>query len=176
MEITLLSKSSLRIKGKKGALVVNPTSEIKAKVACDAIVLTSNNVPFAANKVEGSRVTISGSGEYEVAGIKITAHKINREIVYQIYVDATLVLLGKVSTIERFKDKFQGADVAVLEADTLCDEAMLATLEPSAAVFYGEKTNEIKTAMHKGGASTTKYATSVTAESAAKEMELVWLI
>lgn len=176
MEIILLSPVSIRIKGKKGAVVVNPTADIKAKVAGDAILLTSGRDNFAQHKVEGSRVTIHGVGEYEVAGIKITAHKSNSELVYQITIDGTQVLLGSVSAIERVKDKFQGADVALLYTDTVCDEAMLATLEPKVAVFFGARTNDIKTAMHHTGHSTTKYQTATTAETAVKEMELVWLM
>ncbi|MBI4078699.1 MAG: hypothetical protein HY429_00135 [Candidatus Levybacteria bacterium] len=176
MEITLLAQSSIRIKGKKGTLVVNPSSDIKGKVAADAILLTIPKAPIVANKLEGSRVTIMGVGEYEVSGIKITGHQSNNAIVYQIAVDQTHVLLGKVSAIERVKDKFQGAHVVVLEADAICDEATLATLEPAAAVFFGEKTNEIKLAMHHAGHPTTKYQTTTITDTAAKEMELIWLM
>lgn len=174
MEVILLSPDAIRIKGKRGALVVNPNSDIKAKVAADAVILLGETKTHL-SKVEGSRVTIQGAGEYEVSGIKIAGMGTKNNVVYELIVDGVTVLLGNISVIEKVKEKYQEPKVAILRADAVCDQVLLATLEPSVAVFYGEKAKDIKAAIAQQAPTTAKYA--VTSERpTTQEIETVWLI
>lgn len=170
MDIALLSPGSIKVKGKIASFIVEPR-DVKGKLAADAVI-TYDSTPIDISAVEGARVTLAGPGDYEVNGIKIVGLKSQNSSVYYLNIDNMSVMVGKSSAFKS-KEILKDADVAVLFADELVDASLLATLDPRATVFYGEKAEENIKALGKEAAATNKY--SVTKDKLPTEMEAVLL-
>ncbi len=159
MEIAILNGNGLRIKGKQATLVVDP-GETKGKVTADATLLLGVSQTSRLFQ-EDLGVVFQGPGEYEVKGIKITGFKAEGETMYTLTVDGLSVFVGKVTSSIKAKDKLHEHDVAVLFADEVLPQATMGLLNPSAIVFYGEKTADNTKAFGKEAvAPTNKYTTS----------------
>lgn len=167
MEVALVAPDSLRIKGKNATLVVDP-SLLKTKISSDIIVLL-NNKTYDASKIEGQRLIIEASGEYEVSGVKISADKINNDLLYNLRVDGLNVLLGKMETIEKHKEKLDGHDVMIVYIVDSVDKSVVVSIAPRVAIFYGEKAESLS----KEVAKVTKFSTSL--EKLPQEIETVVL-
>lgn len=142
MEILPLSASSLKIKGKRAAIILDPDSGIREKVAGDAIVTFPNNNPDI-SKVEECRVCIQGVGEYEVGGIKIAGIKSGKHFAYTLSVDGLSVACARADSIEGLRDVLNGQQILVLSVSDTVDLSFIATLEPRAVILYGEKAGEV---------------------------------
>ena len=173
MDVALIGKSALRIKGKNASFVVNPDSSV-GKTEADAIVLLGSNSLQKFPKVEGSRITIKGPGEYEVSGIKISTTQVGQNLVARVDVDAVKLLVGSGESIERIHDKIEECDVAIINSDMDFNQAVLTSLEPKALVIYGDKKESVAKMLGKDGAQkASKYATTL--EKLPQEMEVVLL-
>lgn len=171
MDVVFLGGKTLRIKGKNGAIVVNPTSSI-SKTEADAIVLSSNFPDFSDVKVEGSRITIKGPGEYELGGIKISAISRNNDSINIVDVDNVKILLGDGLAIEKNHEKTEGFDIAVINADNEFDYSIISSLEPKVLIVYGEKKNQVLKSLGKEDApKSSKFST--TFEKLPSEMQVV---
>ncbi len=166
MEIALVGPTSLRIKGKLAALAVDPVA--KTKILAEAVLLLSGKDA----QVEGSRLSISGAGEYEVGGVKITALKHESSIAYYVSLDGMTVLVAKASGLKG-KENLRDVEIAVVLADGLVDPSILATVADGLAIFYGPFAKENMHAMGKNVEPVGKYAT--TKEKLPVEMEVVLL-
>lgn len=174
MDMTLLDKATIRIKGKKASLIVDPSAKTP-KTSADVILLLEKTGTL--NRVEGSRLVVNDNGEYEVGGLKITGtSNDNSGILYGINVDGSSVVLAKTSTIEKRTDTASEAEIAVLNVDSLLNEAIVASLEAKAVVLYGEKAQEGLKALGKHDLSPVKKVTlgkeKLPEES---ETQIVWL-
>lgn len=116
MEIALLPKNSLKIKGKHASFIVDRGQIIKT----DAIV-------------------IDGPGEYEIGGIKISGSRSDGEVVYNLNVDGVDVLLGKLSTLEKQQHKLKEQNIVVVDVDSLTNASFVTSLASSVVIFYGEQ-------------------------------------
>lgn len=170
MEIAVVSPSSIRIKGKQVSFVVDPTPT-KAKQAADAVFITQGNT-LESPDIEGVRLTMSGAGEYEVGGVKITGVKSGETTSYFFTVDGITMLIAAASSLNG-KESLRDVAVAVIAADTLADQSALATVANAAAVFYGEQAAENVKALGKEVQPIAKYVT--TKEKLPQEMEVVLL-
>jgi hypothetical protein len=92
MDITLLSKNSIKIRGKKAAFIIDPLDIQKNNA--DAIILLSKKADLS--KVDEYRVVISGTGEYEVAGVKISGVKAGEGVVFSFFMDGVVSIFGRV--------------------------------------------------------------------------------
>ena len=135
MEVALLDKNTLRIKGKKATLVVDPKSKM-AKVEADAIISLENK-DFDASRVENYRVVINEPGEYEVSGVKMTALR-DGNVYYGLNVDNTQILLAKTSSLDKLSQDMNEPQVAVLNADSELNDSLVAAIEPRVVILYGE--------------------------------------
>ena len=90
MEIAILSKNSLRIKGKNAVLSVDPQDKQDASAA---LIFPQSSDSL---NTDGAEVIIDGPGEYETGGIKITATKYDEDLVYSLTVDSVSILIGNV--------------------------------------------------------------------------------
>lgn len=142
MEIILLSKSSLKIKGKRASVVLDPDSSIKGKIAADGIIVFPN-VDSDTTKVEEWRVCIRGGGEYEVGGIKISGVKNGKHFAYKLFVDGISVACASFDSLEGLRDALSGQHILVLSVSEKVDLSLIATLEPRIVILYGEKAGEI---------------------------------
>lgn len=140
MDLTILDKNSIKIKGKKSSLVVDPTPK-SPKTPGDAILLLGED--GAVDRVEGFRLIVNDDGEYEVGGIKITgASNQGWGIIYNLNIDATQAILARTSTLEKLTDTANEAEIAILNVDSSLNEALIASLEAKIIVLYGDKASE----------------------------------
>lgn len=173
MDIAILSGDSLRIKGKNAAIIVNPVAAT-GKTEANAILILNKTLPIDDSKIEGSRITIKGPGEYEVGGIKVSAILVGENLVARINVDSVNVLTGSGELIEKTAEKLEGSDIVVVNADTKFNYSGLATLEPKVLLAYGQLKDEIGKSIGKEeGEKVAKYST--TADKLPSEMQYVVL-
>ena len=142
MEIIPLSKSSLKIKGKRAAIVLDPDSSIRVKAAADAI-LVFPNINSDLSKVEEWRVCIRGGGEYEVGGIKISGVKNGKHFAYKLFVDGMSIACSSADSLEGLRDVLSGQHILILTASEKFDLSLISTLEPRIVILYGEKAADI---------------------------------
>ncbi len=172
MDLALLSEESLRVKGKTASLIIDPTEKIQ-KTEAEGIVMLTSSPEFSDKKVEGSRITIQGPGEYEVGGIKISATRVDKKLVATVYVDNLKILIGSGDSIEKIKDKIGNCQLAVVRADEAFNNSMLTSLEPRALLLYGPNKDEVQKSMGKEGVKAAKYSTN--ADRLPEEMDFVIL-
>lgn len=149
MDIANLVDNVIKIRSKNTSFVVDPVKTM-VKVNADAILLLNNNIHVDTSRVLDQRIIICGGGEYEVGGIKISGIKIGHGIVYSLFLDSCLVVLGKISDISRLQDTPLSCEVALLLADSDL-KSIVAKLEPKIVVLYGDKRLEGARSLGKGG-------------------------
>ncbi len=173
MDVVQLSQNTLRIKGKNASIVVNPTTSI-SKTEADAILLLSSYVDQSFAKIEGSRITLQGPGEYEVSGVKISTTRVNEELVASIELDGLKLLVGSGTSIEQIHDKIEGCEIGVINADNNFNYSVITSLEPRVLIVYGPKKEEAVKSLGKDTPIvSSKYST--TAEKLPEEMEVILL-
>jgi len=170
MEIAIVSAASIRIKGKLATLVVDP-SLAKTKVTADATLILKRD-SAEGGEVEGSRLTMSGPGEYEVGGVKITGVKGGDCTAYYLSLDGISLLVTPVSSLKG-KESLRDVDIVILLADALADPSALATVTSGVAVFYGPQAEENVKALGKEVQKVEKY--SIAREKLPQEMEVILL-
>ncbi len=137
MEVTSLSKTTIKIKGKRAAVLIDPDMSLRTKTPADCVVLFTSTA-FDPAKIEGNRLTIKGAGEYEIGGIKISGVKVGGKLVYQIHVDGINLAVASSDTISSARDALTERDVLVFQAVENVDVSAIALLEPKVVVFYGD--------------------------------------
>lgn len=175
MDIAVISKNIIRIKGKRSTLlmVMSSSDSLKVKIPADCAMLLDKSGSLDASKVEGLRLFIKGPGEYEVGESKISVTDQDSELIYNLKIDGMDLLIGSTDSLAKVKDKLKQCNVLILFANSDIDSALITTIEPRVAFFYGEKAaNAIKT-LGKTVNPVSKYST--TAEKLPAEMEVVHL-
>lgn len=173
MDVMLLGKNTLRIKGKNASFVINPDS-LTSKTETDAIVLLGTNSGSTFPKIEGSRITIKGPGEYEISGIKISTTAVGQNLVANAEVDGVKLLIGSAESIERIHDNTPECDIAIVGSDTEFNQAVLTSLEPRVLLVYGDNKEAVAKSLGKSEAvKASKF--SATSEKLPEEMQLVLL-
>lgn len=174
MDVTVLDTTSLRIKGKRASLIVDPSPKTPKNEA-DCVILLNKDA--ALDRVLNFRLVVNDDGEYEVGGIKITgSSSLNSGTFYAINVDGTQAILAKTSTIEKLQDTANEAQVAILNVDSLLNEAIIAQLEAKSIILYGDKASEGLKALGKQDISATKKITvGREKEDVESEIQIVWL-
>lgn len=172
MDIILINKNTLRIKGKNSSFIVNPDASTKAEA--DAIVLLRPWAHQTFPKIDGSRITIIGPGEYEINGVKIQATEVAGNLVVRADVDLVKLLIGSGESVEKIHDNTPECDVAIINSDRDFNHSVLTSLEPKVLVIYGDKKENIAKMLGKNDApKTSKYG--ITSEKLPQEMEVVLL-
>ncbi|MBI2032946.1 MAG: hypothetical protein HYT10_00535 [Candidatus Levybacteria bacterium] len=142
MEITLVSKNSFRIKGKQISFIVDPEKS-EGKGEYNAKLFLTNSLEMAVlPKEDGSSLIIYSPGDYEVAGVKITAIKQNGGLLYDLTVDGVKMLIGSSLLYTQLKDKLDEHHVALIKVDSEIDEAAITNVAPSIVLLYGDKAVE----------------------------------
>lgn len=148
MDIALLGSKSLKLKSKKTTLVVNPTADI-SKTEAEGLLLLGDYGEKNISKVEGYRIVISGPGEYEVGGTKISAIKSGDKLAYLVDLDNVKVLIGEGKSIENSYDKIDNCNILVVNADNEFDYTALSKAEPNAILIYGDKKDDVAKSLGK---------------------------
>lgn len=167
MEISLLPKNAVKIKGKHSNLVINPATKTDA----NAIIFLGINQTTV---IEKELLVINGPGEYEVGGIKITGIKSGNDTIYSLHVDGIDILLGNQDTIEKIQNKLKEHQIVLLHTSASKDASFVTNFSPRVVLFYGEHAGEtIKTINKDGATPITKY--QVALEKLPAEMETILL-
>ena len=135
MDIAIVGKNSIKIKGKRVTFVVDPSAG-SPKTSADAVILLNGLKDVDLNRVTDSRTVINGAGGYEVAGAKISATSSPEGIIYKLSIDGVSIVLGK--TTKSKVEGISGSQVAVINADSEFNESFVADLESKIIVIYGE--------------------------------------
>lgn len=158
MDFAILD-SALRIKTKTSTLLVDPASGKKAEA--DAALFSSSK-----ESLSDVRLNITGPGEYEVAGSKISAIRLANGLYFSIEADNLKVGVGKMSQISKNQDKMPTVKISIVNLDEPLNLGGIIAGEPSVILLYGENSKEVKDAQK-----SSKY--SVTAEKLPQEPETV---
>ncbi|MEX2013038.1 MAG: hypothetical protein WD967_01400, partial [Candidatus Levyibacteriota bacterium] len=147
MEVALLEGNSLKIRSKFATFIINPNASI-AKTEGDAVITFGIDNPDT-SRVSEFRTIISGPGEYEVKGIKITSAKSPEGAVYKLSLDKLDVVLGKASAISA-SENVAAAHIVIIETDMLPSDKVITSMQPSVVILYGEKSKEAAKAIKEG--------------------------
>lgn len=172
MDVMILGQNSLRIKGKNASIVVNPDTKTD-KTEAEGVVVLADYSDFSDAKIEGTRITIKGPGEYEVSGIKISALRVNGGMVAKLDVDNVKLLVGDGALLEKIQDKIEECQILVVNASQDFNNSALTTLEPNVLIVYGVNNESVVKSLGKEAVKTSKYSTTV--EKLPQELEVVLL-
>lgn len=139
MEISVVDKSTIKLKGKNVNLIIDPTSSMP-KTSADAVLFLNGEQDLDSQtaKVVDSRVTINGEGSYEVSGARFTSRRINGTIFYDLNIDGLSIFLADTKAIEKAQD-MGSCNLLALNVDSDFKESMVSSFEPSIIALYGEK-------------------------------------
>lgn len=147
MDISLLDKTSVKIKFKKVNFIIDPTSKIQKTNADCVLAFDQNN--FDTGKLVDYRLVIKGPGEYEVGGVKVVGVKEGDGLYYSLIAGETAVILGKVGNLGKILDKLDEHRVAVLNVDSELNQSIITTIEPKYLILYGEKASQELSSLNK---------------------------
>lgn len=177
MEVSSPSKGSIKIKGKKSSIILNPEG---IKVSAEVVALLNKFSKFEASKIEGLRLVVKGPGEYEASGIKVSAERVVEDLIYNFTIDGLEILWGKSDSLEKASaDKSNLVEakdyqIMIIDSATALNQSIITKIEPKAVVLYGEKASEIAKDLGKEGLSSVpKYSTTL--EKLPEEMEVFLL-
>lgn len=144
MDIALVGKNSIKIKGKQVAFVVDP-SKVMPKISADAIILLNGKDNIDLSRITDSRIVLDGPGGYEVGGAKVSGTRTPKGILYKLSIDNISVILGP--TADAKTEGFDVCDVAVINTNSEFNEAFVTALEPKMTILYGDKKHEAAKAL-----------------------------
>ncbi|PIP74527.1 MAG: hypothetical protein CO135_03035 [Candidatus Levybacteria bacterium CG_4_9_14_3_um_filter_35_16] len=136
MEITYLENKCLKIKGKKTVLIFNPNLLISKTVG--DVVIFLKDINYDLKKVDEYRLVISGPGEYEIGGIKISGKESEGDLMYSLVLEKMEVIIGIAEAVARLKDKIKVHQIAILCVDGELQESVITVIEPRIVVLYGD--------------------------------------
>lgn len=177
MDIALLSPTTLRIKGKAGSIIIDPTSKMP-KTPTDGIILFQGET--SDSKVEGSRIILNGPGEYEVATIKVKGERRGTSMMYSFTIDSVEVLLASVDDLVS-KSKFnlfesKDFHIVVLLVNSTVPKDVLSTLDTKYIALYGPDTSSITEVDGKKATPMSRLSiTSISPEKLPTDVEIVTL-
>jgi hypothetical protein len=154
MEIALLPKSVLRVKGKTASFAVNPQTAVSA----NAVLMFD---PGAEN-ISDEAVVLNGAGEYEIGGVKITGLRNEKSVLYSMNIDGIEIVVGSITLLSAMQHKLKEHNVVVVHCDESTDASFLTSLAVNAVLFCGEKAPEVAQGFEKEKLQkTNKYSASL---------------
>lgn len=135
MEIALLPKNAIKIKGKKATFAFNTDEKLDGM---NASIYFSSVASYV-----GEPVKIAGAGDYEVGGVKIAGIRSEDDIVYSMSVDDVSILIGKIKTLDKLQHKVKEHSLVVIWTDTASDPSFATSLATNAVLFYGENAADV---------------------------------
>ena len=135
MEIGLLQKSALRIKGKVATFVVNPQDA----VAANAVLMLDSNSEYTSEEA----VVLQGAGEYEIAGVKISGLRSDNTVLYSMTLEDLDLIVGSLKTLSLMQHKTKEHNIVMVLCDEVGDASFLTSLAVNAVIFYGEHAQEV---------------------------------
>ncbi|MBI5123379.1 hypothetical protein HZA75_05990 [Candidatus Roizmanbacteria bacterium] len=142
MEITLLPKNGLRLKGKQTTLAIDPQD----KATYGGVLLIEKSADQIINQEE---VIISSTGEYEIGGIKMTGSRTEGGMLYSLSIDGVEVLVGKLDALEKMQHKLKEHNIVIVKCDVEGNASFITSLAENVVIFYGDKAKEIASSFGK---------------------------
>lgn len=172
VDVSILSKNSIKIKGKSSSFVVDPVVEIQ-KVSADAVVfLKYTEDELGVSRVTDFRAIIKGFGEYEVGGVRILVTQSDGNLIYSLSIDGISILLARTSGLAKIQEAGE-YNILVLNADSDFKDPMITSFSPSVVILYGEKAEGAIAGLGKKASTSQKF--SVSADKLPLEMEVIQL-
>jgi hypothetical protein len=166
MEIALMQKSMLRLKGKHATFVVNPQDETDANAA----FFLDDTLPSVKT---ANTVMIHGAGDYEIGGVKITGTRGEKGILYSLNIDGVDLIVGRIDQLAAMQHKIKEHSIVIALSNEVANASFLTSLASSVVVVYGDKAGETVKGFEKEIAQVTKY--TATAGKLPTEIETVLL-
>ena len=147
MDISILSKTTIKIRARHASIIVDPSAECP-KVSSDAVILLNNeNVDLS--RIVDYRIVINGPGEYEISGVKVLGVRGDKGFVYGFSADGLSVILGRSSDISKIsaiggsasgrKEEINSeCQIAILNADEEVNSSVVTKFEPKIVILYGD--------------------------------------
>jgi hypothetical protein len=132
MEISKLSESTIKIKGKNASIVIDPTVKVDAEI----ILVTQPEDNFSIDKVSGTRLIVSGPGEYEVGGIGITSKEVKDGILYYVYEQSRIAIATSISVASIPDD--EEFDCVIVKIIGEFKDDVLGPINSKCIVIYGD--------------------------------------
>lgn len=129
MEVSLIKKTSLKIKSKNAVIVVDPPDKIEADVSISMSHGTTNQNPLS------SLLFIQGPGEYEVKGVSIHGKGQSESTVYTVLADGMKIMMLSSKDLTSIKDTDDVSAIIVKVEDKIEDE-ILSHSSSSLLIFY----------------------------------------
>lgn len=172
MDIQIFDNDTLKLKVKKTTLAVDPKPKVSKFDADAVLVIDSETDPTRVNQ---SRVTISGAGEYEVSGLKISGIKSEKDVLYGLSSENTGILVARASSLEKISsEKLGDYQIVVINADSDLNQSLITAMEPNVVVLYGEKRREGAKLLGKENASSSSKI-SISEDKLPEELEVMIL-
>ena len=171
VDVSVLSKDSIKIKGKNSSFVIDPMAQIQ-EVGADAVVFLKDIEKPVVERVTDYRVIIKGGGEYEVAGTRILGTKSNGNFLYSFNIDSISVFVARTSGLSKSQET---GDYNILILNVDCDfkDTMVTGFSPSIVILFGEKAQEALKMLGKESSKSQKF--SISADKLPLEMQVVLL-
>ena len=172
VDVSILSKDSIKIKGKNSSFVIDPNAQIQ-KISADAVILLkSADEKSQAQRVTDYRVVVGGEGEYEVAGTRILGVRSDGNFLYSLNIDNMSVLLARTCGLSKTQET---GDYNILILNVDCDfkDTMVTGFSPSIIMLFGERAQEALKMLGEKASKSQKF--SVSADKLPTEMQVVLL-
>ena len=168
MEIALLPKSAIRLKGKHASIIIDP----QEKAVCNAVILLRRSQVDA--KIQEESLIIKGPGDYEVGKIKIKGTRNEQEMLYSMNIDGVELLVGEIQILDKMQHKLKEYNIVLVHCGVILSSAFLTSLASNIVVFYGEKAAEVSQTFGKDNLKTMpKFASTL--EKLPQELETILL-
>lgn len=137
MEITFLPPNSLKIKGKTATFIADP----KEKNGFNAALLLDTAATDV--KVDEDVVIVSGPGDYEIGGVKLTGTRSETGVLYSLNIDGVDLILGKLSSLEKMQQKLKEHNIVIAFCAESSNAAFMTALASNVVIFYGGQAKEV---------------------------------
>lgn len=143
-----MPKNSIRIKGKKTTIMIDPQDNKSMYSA--AIVLSGDTNSL---NISSDAVIIKGPGEYEIGGVKINGVRSSGMIAYVLLVDGVEIMVGSLSALDKLQHKLNEQNIVVVNVDTAeVNTSFVTSLASNVILYYGEKVDLISSKLGDGSA------------------------
>jgi len=172
VDISILSKASIKIRSRHAGIIVDPSMELP-KISSDAVILLKTD-GFDLSRVVDYRIVINGPGEYEISGVKVLGVKGDKGFVYGISADGFSVILGRSSDISKIKEDTYLSQIVILNVDDEINASAVTKLEPKIVILYGENKEAALKILGKANLSPVKKYSTLK-DKLPEEMEVILL-
>lgn len=132
MEISKITDTSIKVKGKNASVVIDPVSKIEAQI----VIATVPEEQLSLDKVEGVRLVVSGPGDYEAGGISVAGKKVKGEVIYQI-LESSKIIFASSKNITGVPDD-EEYDCLIVKITGEFKEDLLGPINRKCTVLYGD--------------------------------------